>query len=111
MFSKLCSLTLMASAAQAELTSNHGQFHHHNPDKNVKRVNADKPLEVHIIPHSHDDVGWLKTVEEYYEGWKQDIAQTTVRNTITTVFNQLLQDPTKKFSQVEMKFFSMWWDE
>ena len=22
--------------------------------------------EVHLIPHSHDDVGWLNTVEEIY---------------------------------------------
>ena len=30
-------------------------------------ANDDK-IYVHIVPHSHDDVGWLKTVDEYFYG-------------------------------------------
>jgi uncharacterized paraquat-inducible protein A len=32
-------------------------------------VDPDK-INVHLIAHSHDDVGWLKTVDQYFYGSK-----------------------------------------
>ena len=61
------------------------------------------------MPHSHDDVGWLKTVDEYFEGTKSEIQSTNVNVELTNVMNALLDNPARKFSEVEMKFFKMWW--
>lgn len=36
------------------------------------RVVPDK-LNVHLVPHSHDDVGWLKTVDQYFIGSNNSI--------------------------------------
>ena len=66
---------------------------------------------VHLIPHSHDDVGWLKTPDEYFSGSNERTFHAGVRNIIDTYMMELIADPAKRFNQVEIKFFSMWWDE
>lgn len=30
-------------------------------------------LNVHLVAHTHDDVGWLKTIDEYYVGANNSI--------------------------------------
>jgi len=27
----------------------------------------DGKLNVHLVAHTHDDVGWVKTIQEYYD--------------------------------------------
>ncbi|KAF0978794.1 hypothetical protein FDP41_001864 [Naegleria fowleri] len=58
---------------------------------------------VHMIPHSHWDVGWLKTKKSYYE--------EDVKPIIEGVLEALEKNPKRKFIFVEMSFINYWWDE
>jgi len=60
-------------------------------------------LNVHLVPHSHDDVGWLETVDQYYVDQVQFILDGVVR--------ELKADPSKRFIYVEMAFFWRWFKE
>ena len=64
---------------------------------------------VHIIPHSHDDMGWLKTVDQYYNGARNDIQVENVQLILDNSIRELLRNPERTFTEVEMGFFSMWW--
>ena len=67
---------------------------------------------MHLIPHTHDDVGWLKNPDEYFSGTAMNTKQYAyVELILDSVINTLLTDASKKFSYVEMKFFTMWWAE
>ncbi|CAG2101230.1 unnamed protein product [Medioppia subpectinata] len=58
-------------------------------------------LNIHLIAHSHDDVGWMKTVDEYYDRY--------VRKIITNVVKELEKDPARRFTHVEIYYFHRWW--
>uniref|UniRef100_A0A8C9U4P0 Alpha-mannosidase n=1 Tax=Scleropages formosus TaxID=113540 RepID=A0A8C9U4P0_SCLFO len=66
-------------------------------------------LNVHLVPHTHDDVGWLKTVDQYYYGDRNDIQHAGVQYILDSVLEQLLADPTRRFIYVETAFFFRWW--
>uniref|UniRef100_A0A8C5FED1 Lysosomal alpha-mannosidase n=1 Tax=Gadus morhua TaxID=8049 RepID=A0A8C5FED1_GADMO len=66
-------------------------------------------LNVHLVPHTHDDVGWLKTVDQYFYGGRNDIQHAGVQYILDSVVGQLLQNPERRFIYVETAFFYRWW--
>ena len=58
-----------------------------------------------MVPHTHVDLGWLKTVSEYYSYHTDAVGRV-----IGGVIEQLLLDPKRRFTWVEMKFFTIWWE-
>ena len=49
-------------------------------------------INIHVVPHSHDDVGWKETVNEYYQGH----GQIQVKQIYDTVIEALIQNPQRK---------------
>jgi hypothetical protein len=80
-----------------------------NPPSKLSADNDSKTLNIHVVPHSHDDVGWLKTVEQYFYGENMTIQHACVKDILDSVVTALLQNPSRTFTYVEQKFFSMWW--
>ena len=55
------------------------------------------PVLVHLVPHSHDDVGWLTTIEKYFYT-KTVFNSGSVYLIITTTVAALLDDPNRTFT-------------
>ncbi|XVF16105.1 hypothetical protein REPUB_Repub10bG0002600 [Reevesia pubescens] len=66
-------------------------------------------INVHLVPHTHDDVGWLKTVDQYYVGSNNSIQGACVQNVLDSMVPALLADKNRKFIYVEVAFFQRWW--
>jgi hypothetical protein len=84
----------------------------------VQQALSGERLEVFIVPHTHDDTGWLETVEGYYEEsvkWILDTATAAVER--DQRHRPHCPDPLdpacqkRVFSYVEIDFFEKWWAE
>jgi hypothetical protein len=63
-------------------------------------------INVHVVPHTHDDVGWLFTMDEYYYG--NNNMRKCVKCILDSMLKSLVDHPERKFTYVEMAFFEKW---
>ncbi|XP_043918762.1 epididymis-specific alpha-mannosidase [Protopterus annectens] len=63
---------------------------------------GDDLIRASVVPHSHMDVGWVYTVQESMHAY--------AANVYTTVVEELIAEPRRRFIAVEQEFFRLWWD-
>lgn len=66
------------------------------------RWSEDNKLKVFVMPHSHNDPGWIQTFDEYYERSTKQIFANMLRH--------LTDDEQMTFNWAEICYFSRWYE-
>jgi lysosomal alpha-mannosidase len=69
-------------------------------------IRSDEPVTIHVVPHTHDDAGWLWTFQDYFEG---NEGAPSVKNILDNFIVSLNDNPERTFIYVEMAFFTKWY--
>ena len=65
-------------------------------------TDSSRTIFLSVVPHSHDDSGWLETYNNYYK--------SKVRHILTSVVDQLASHSSKRFTWDNISFFQRWYD-
>jgi hypothetical protein len=65
-------------------------------------------FDLFVLPHSHDDLGWIRTIDEYYNHSVSKI-YTTAIPAILDVNVDKSNNISRKFQSVEQGYFYMWY--
>eukprot|EP00943_MAST-04B_sp_MAST-4B-sp1_P008064 g8064.t1 len=64
---------------------------------------------VYLVPHSHDDVGWVDDMDTMYNSTRP--GNNTIKNIYDTVTEALTANPSRRFISVEMYWLHRWWND
>ncbi|XP_058058163.1 alpha-mannosidase 2 [Anopheles bellator] len=70
---------------------------------NPSQWNEHHKLNVFVVPHSHNDPGWIQTFAEYYERATKAI--------FTNMLRHLDENPALRFIWAEISYFAYWYDQ
>jgi len=56
------------------------------------KTNDDDIIHIHMVPHSHDDVGFKKTLDEYYTGSADMIIRAGVQYVLGKIFCLIIKN-------------------
>ena len=68
-------------------------------------------INVHLVAHSHDDLGWRKTFDQYFYGVNNTQDPAGIQYLWDTVIYELDKNPERKYVQVETAYLKKWYDE
>ena len=99
----LLSSTLLV-LSNAVFTNQGTNFLAPDVEANSRRIGS---LHVHIVPHTHNDAGWLFTADSYFQGNQRGCVNRILDN----VVDALQKNPDRRFVYVEQIFFTKWWEK
>ncbi|VDO08175.1 unnamed protein product [Rodentolepis nana] len=110
-FPPKCINQLYSQRADIEMDSLYDRIPFENKDGGVWKQGFEIPydpldqdiqeLEVIILPHSHQDTGWIRTIDEYFESQSRKGFDSTV--------DFLGKNPSSRFIYAEVSFLDLWW--